>query len=232
MCISAEVSYAVSGLLIAGGGYCLYKARQVDRRYIPLALFPLVIGVQQAAEGYVWSGFAAGNAGIITTGALIYLFFTWIFWPSWVPFMTACLEPDAQSRKARILKMLAAAGLIHGILLYLPNYFGDTLLRVATAHHAIAYHCHFITEPLVPRWAHYMLYLALVGLPPLFSSHLFLRIFGASLIAAIPLTYAAFAYAHISVLCFFAALITLYLVYVIATDKCAAGRAPHMLRHS
>lgn len=229
MCVSAEVSFTVAGLLISGGGYCLYKAEKIDKAYIPLALFPLVVGIQQIAEGLVWMGFSLNDPSTVQTAALGYLFFTWLFWPFWVPHMTACMEP--QKNKAFIFRLCSLAGLAFGLLLYLPNYFNDALLTVTTNNHSISYNCHFITEAIAPRSLHYIIYLSFIGLPPLFSSHFYLRIFGASLIAAIPLTYVAFAYAHVSVLCFFAALITIYLVYVISADKCTVRQHRQIPHH-
>lgn len=229
MCVSAEVSFTVAGLLIAGGSYCLYKADKVDKSYIPLALFPLIVGIQQIAEGLVWRGFSLDDPATVQAAALAYLFFTWIFWPFWVPYMTARLE--LQKNRAFIFKLCSMAGLAFGLLLYLPNYFDDALLTVTTNNHSIAYDCRFMTESIAPRWFHYIIYLSLIGLPPLFSSHFYLKIFGAALITAVPLTYVAFAYAHVSVLCFFAALITIYLVYLISADKCAVRQHRQIPHH-
>lgn len=45
--------------------------------------------------------------------------------------------------------------------------------------------------------------------------------FGMAVRAAfVPLTYFFFSYAHISVLCFFVAVMTIYIIYVILEDKC------------
>lgn len=218
MCVSATVSFSLSGLLVAGGGLCLYKAHQIDRKYIPMSLFPVIVGIQQAAEGYVWTGFSMNDQASINLWAMVYLFFTWMVWPVWVPFMTATLEPD--HKRKRQLSSFVTAGFILGVALYIPNFWHPEWLEVSAVRNSIVYNCTFMTESLFPRWAAYLLYLFLIGLPPLLSSHLFVRVFGASLIAAIPLTYFFFSYAHVSVLCFFAALITTYLIYVIATDKC------------
>jgi hypothetical protein len=107
-----------------------------------------------------------------------------------------------------------------GLVLYLPNFWNPEWLKVSIINHSIAYQYTFITDNTLPRAIPYLLYLSLIALPPLLSSHRALNIFGAGLVAFVPLTYFFFYYAHVSVLCFFAAGMTLYIIYVILHDKC------------
>lgn len=216
MCVSAEVSFGMAGLLVAGGTFAIQKARHTDIRYVPLAAFPVLVGVQQAVEGTVWIQADAENLQHLA--ALVYLFFTWMVWTSYVPYMTARLEG---SRRKRLLFLrFAQAGFVLGLVLYLPNFWNPDWLEVGIINHSIAYQCTLITDSVLPRSVPYFLYLALIALPPLLSSHRALNIFGAGLVAFVPLTYFFFYYAHISVLCFFAAVMTLYIIYVILHDKC------------
>lgn len=218
MCVSAEVSFGMAGLLVAGGVFATRKAHETDARYIPLALFPVLVGIQQAMEGFVWTG-AEGGAAYLHMAALGYLFFTWLVWPSYVPYMTAWLEPEMGKRK--LLLFIAQAGLILGLILYLPNFWQAGWLNIEIINHSVAYQCTHITDSFVSHKWSYGLYLAIIGCSPLLSSYRALKIFGAGLITFVPLTYFFFYYAQVSVLCFFAALMTFYIIYVILEDKCS-----------
>ena len=206
----------MAGLLMAGGAFAVHKARYTDMRYVPLAAFPVIVGVQQAVEGVVWTQADAEN--LQRMAALVYLFFTWLVWTSYVPYMTAKLERNRQKRQWFL--RFAQAGFVLGLVLYLPNFWYADWLKVNIINHSIAYHCIFITDNALPRTVPYFLYLFLIALPPLLSSYRALNIFGAGLVAFVPLTYFFFYYAHVSVLCFFAAVMTLYIIYVILHDKC------------
>ncbi|HBR69695.1 MAG TPA: hypothetical protein DEA55_10010 [Rhodospirillaceae bacterium] len=219
MCVSAEVSFGMASLLAAGGIFSVYKASKTDMRYVPLALFPIFVAVQQMLEGFVWIG-VESSVFYLRMAALGYLFFAWIVWPSFVPYMTAKLEEEP--RRKKILLNFAQAGFLLGLILYLPNFWHPEWLNVEIINRSIAYKCTLITDNIMPKTVTYLFYLSMIGLPPLLSSHRALNIFGAGLIAAVPLTYFFFSYAHVSVLCFFAALMTLYIIYVILEDKCEA----------
>lgn len=214
MCISAAVSFSLSGALAVAGGACLHQAYKEDSRYALLAFFPLLVAVQQAAEGFVWLGLDRNDLALVRGSALFYLFFVWIIWPVWVPLMIRALERDCLRR--RIFLIFALCGFVLGFVLYLPNYFHADWLQVAAVKRSIAYRCALLTDYYIPRPVTYVAYLSLIALPPLLSSQASLKIFGALLAAAIPITYLFFSYAHISVLCFMAALVTIYVVCVVA----------------
>jgi hypothetical protein len=95
---------------------------------------------------------------------------------------------------------------------------------VSIVRHSVYYRCIFLPDAYFPRVITSFVYLALVGLPPLLSTHPSLRLFGAGLVLSTVLTYLFFSYAEISVLCFFAAALTLYIVYIILCDRAKSPR--------
>ncbi len=224
MCVSAGVSFGMAGLLMTGGIFAASHAQKTDRRYLPMAMFPVFVGLQQALEGLVWLESGDGALQNLRLAALGYLFFVWITWPAYVPYMTARLEENKQ--RADWFLRCAQAGFVLGLVLYLPNFWHPDWLHVSIINHSVAYQCTYITDAVVPREVTYLIYLALIGLPPLFSSHRALKIFGAGLIISVPLTYFSFSAARISILCFFAAVMMLYIVYVIVEDKCSFSAKP------
>ena len=223
MCVSAEISFGLSGLLVVGGGYAVHKARETDERYVPLALFPVLVGVQQFIEGIVWVEAATYDQDLLRIAALGYLFFVWMIWPVRVPYMTARLEDNLQKRK--LFQYFTLAGLVLGSILYLPNLWRPDWLGIEIVRHSVAYQCTYLTDSVLPIDLLYLVYLSIIALPPLLSSFRALNILGAGLVSFVPLTYFFFSYAHVSVLCFFAAVVTLYIIYIILEDRCATYRA-------
>lgn len=219
MCVSASVSFGMSGLLMTGGLYAAHKASIIDKRYLPLALFPFCVGLQQLAEGLVWIAWDLHANNLLRAASLSYLFFVWIFWPVWVPYMTLVLEENDKIKK--ILYAFIVSGLLLGMILYLPNFWNASWLHTEIVKHSVAYRCTLAADLIFPRSLTYLMYLACIGIPPLFSSHRALNLIGATLICSANLTYFFFSYAEISVLCFFAAAVTVYILYVILGNKCA-----------
>lgn len=62
MCFSAPVSFLVSAVLMPIGALTVNFALQNDRRYLALAAFPLLFGIQQAFEGWLWRRWAMAPA--------------------------------------------------------------------------------------------------------------------------------------------------------------------------
>ncbi len=222
MCVSATVSFGMAGLLIAGGSFAAHKARETDTRYVPLALFSVLVGIQQLTEGLVWIGAEADAQGMVRIASLGYLFFAWMVWPSWVPYMAARLEDNKQKRK--LFLHFAQAGFLLGLALYLPNFWHTDWLNTEINNHSISYQCTLITNTFMPRAVPYLFYLSIIAAPLLLSSHRSMKILGTGLVVSVPLTYSFFSYAGVSVLCFFGAMMMLYIIHVILENKCAPLR--------
>ena len=65
MCLSASVSFIAAGVLATGGGFAVWKAWTINKRYLPIALMPIFAGIQQFMEGHVWMGLNTGAPGMI-----------------------------------------------------------------------------------------------------------------------------------------------------------------------
>ncbi|MGJ5619097.1 DUF6629 family protein [Sulfitobacter sp. MF3-043] len=61
MCLSAEVSFAASVFLVAGGAFTTSKATQINMLYLPVALMPLFAAIQQCMKSNVWMGVNSGD---------------------------------------------------------------------------------------------------------------------------------------------------------------------------
>src|SRR5438093_8369040 len=92
MCFSAEVSFTVAAVLLPAGVYCTSVAARKRPACLPLAIIPIVLSLQQFAEGQVWVGLARGENALVRVSSLAFLAAALGFWPFWVPFSMLFLE--------------------------------------------------------------------------------------------------------------------------------------------
>jgi hypothetical protein len=227
MCFSAEASFAAGAALLPAGLYCVRSALRKDRRFLALASIPILFGVQQSCEGLVWVGLERGDLPLTKGAALLFLFFALFFWPFWVPFSVAFVDPRKPVRQ--MLSVLALLGLAFGWTLYAPAVIdSERLLRVRVMHHSIRYDV--FTLPAfdrVPAEAWQLAYLAAICCPFLVSLNRQFRLFALTLAASGVISHLVFRYAFESVWCFFAAALSLQLSYAFRELR-APGEEPHV----
>lgn len=197
MCFSASASLtAGAGLLIIGA----ITLRQSGRRAeIPFAAIPVLFGIQQLIEGALWLTFSdsAPLLRIILTHA--YSFFSHVLWPVYVPIAVLLLESVPWRRK--VLTGIALAGAAVGLYLL---YFLVTLPIVAQVEgrHIDYVSPHFYIVAVM------ILYVLGTCISSLFSSHVWVRLFG--MVSFLSFGAAGLFYKvwFISVWCFFAAVLS------------------------
>ena len=214
MCFSASVSYSAAAVLVTTGVYAVQQARRLHPPYWMWALVPVFFGLQQAFEGRVWQELDAGDAGAAVPFALGFHFFSHFLWLWWLPLCSYLVEPG-KIRK-RVIGGCAIFGAFAGTLVYSVMLFHPEWMTVAVREHSIVYNFSVpyrdsIHLPITPA----ALYALTILVPLLFSSHRLIRIFGVLVALSMVLASAAYGYAYISVWCFFAAVLSLYLVYMI-----------------
>lgn len=212
MCFSAFVSFAASTLLVPAGLYCIKTALH-KHAYLPFACMPLAFGIQQGFEGIVWLGIHSNNLTTIHTGALGFLFFSHWFWLFWIPLIVLQLEHDQKVQ--RICQLLAIIGALYGAFLYLPLLIHDHWLSATAIHHSIEYQAKFIGDA-VPILFSRLLYILIILTPLIISSNSYIKVFGILITFSTVISYSMFNYAFVSVWCFFAALLSLYVSYIIS----------------
>lgn len=220
MCFSETVSFASGGLLVAGGVVAGVKAWSINKRYLPIALMPALAGVQQFMEGHVWMGMNVGDPSMVWWAAMGYIFFSWFMWPVWIPFAVHTLEPP-DSRRKKTLLCFAVAGVMLGLVLYVPHIVNPDWVSVGVSKQSLAYEDTMFLDYIMPRWLTYAIYLFLIIVPPLVSTYLHMRLFGLTLIAVIVLVYVFLSYAYISFFCLLAGMATIHLIYIILRNKCS-----------
>ncbi|WP_169976228.1 DUF6629 family protein [Tautonia rosea] len=208
VCISAEASFGASAALIPVGLYCVREAVRKEPAKLALAAIPLIFGVQQIFEGFVWLELGRGAARPDSPAALAFLFFAFWFWPAWVPLSLACFE-----RRGRpFLLILLALGMGLGASLFLPIVTEpERYLAIEVVRHSIEYQIGAIPiSKVIPEMVLRVVYLAIIVVPFAFSDRR-LQIFGGAVLASSLVSQIAFGYAFFSIWCLFAALLSLYL---------------------
>ena len=216
MCFSASASFTTSALLIPTGIYCLRKSVTTERLYLPLSAWPLFFGIQQAVEGFLWLGMVNNQPNLIQIASLSFLFFSHFFWLVWTPFSLLSLETNETNRWRRIILIIfTLVGLVYGALLYLPLLSDESLLNIKIVNGSMYYAVEFIFDDLISLNSRFVIYAMIILVPLFISSNRRVNFLGWEILLAAMITYLWFSYAFSSVWCFFAAIISIYVVYAI-----------------
>jgi hypothetical protein len=127
------------------------------------------------------------------------------------------------------LLSFALAGLVFGLILFVPHLFHPDWVTVRINQQALSYEDTTFLDYLIPRWLTDLIYVVLIITPTMISTYLHIRLFGLTLIAIVAVVYAFLTYAYISFFCFFAGLGTIHLIYIIVWNKCCR-EAPELFR--
>lgn len=221
MCFSAEASFTTAAVLIPAGTVTIVRAYKAGRRYLPISMLPLLLGLQQFFEGYVWIGNTMENDDWVRMFSLAYMIFAWLIWPIWLPFSTYFLEPC----KRRYLYLLFAilGGMVGGMQ-YIPYLAHENWLVVRFLDNAISYEGTILFDLIMRREITNLIYVFVVVLPLLTSSMRGMRIFGAIILAVILVTFFFFQYAYVSAFCFGAGVMSLYLVYLVFRETAVSPK--------
>lgn len=215
MCFSASASYSASVVLIGAGAYAFHLSGRLNSPWWKLwALVPVFFGVQQAMEGRVWQTLGAGEPDAAVPFALGFHFFSHFLWLWWLPLASFLVEPG--KIRQRIFGGCALFGVFAGTLVISVMLLHPEWILIGMREHSITYKFHTpwrsdIDLPITPA----ALYALTILVPLWFSSHKQIRVFGWLAALSSVFTSVFYDYAYISVWCFFAALLSLYLVYMI-----------------
>jgi hypothetical protein len=229
MCFNATSSFIAAAVLVPIGIRTVETTLQGERRYLTLAAFPLLFGIQQALEGLLWlnlAGGVPGQLGVTGQGAALgFLFFAYLVWPGLVPF--AAWRIEDQPGRRRLFGVAAVLGGLLGASLFVPLIVDPDWLRVTVIRGSIQYEPRLIYEPYLGREVIRAVYAVIVAFPLVSSSATEVRRFGALILASVILSALAFSYAFVSIWCFFAALLSAYLG-IRLPGQMPAGRPPRL----
>ena len=168
MCFSPEADFT-AGVMVAGIG--VETLRRVHaRRELIVGALPLLFGVHQLTEGFVWLALRGQvSSGVGDAAKEAYIIYAHAVLPAIVPFGFALLEPDP--RHSRRMWPLVCVGLLLGVyLLWQVTVYPVGAQQQA---HCIDYTTHTPNYVLIGA-----LYVLVTCGPALLSSRRYLRSFG------------------------------------------------------
>lgn len=207
MCFSATASFAAGALLTGVGIATLRQA--TESRMKPLALIPLLFGIQQFIEGFLWLSFHYGSPWLAWSSTYAFTLFSHVLWPIFVPYAVGLIEP-VRWRK-QMITLFQVIGLAVGLyLLYLVVRYPVSAIA---EEHIVYVSQHFYKVPVM------MLYIAATCVGSFFSSHLLVRIFGGLALILFFVAYGVYTIALLSVWCFFAAILSAIIYFHVRAER-------------
>lgn len=207
MCFSAPASFTSGVLLTFVGTETLKKVHKPSQ--IALACISLFFAFQQFTEGVLWLTIGrTGYAGLQTVSTYIFVIMAEVIWPILVPLSVLMLEEN-KTRK-RILWALQTVGAVVGLYYLYRLVFYDINAEISVRH--IVYQS---TAPYSSAVISIVFYLV-ATIVPLFVSSI-KRIYIVGIVMGVSFIVAALFYQRclISVWCFFAAVISFVVFYII-----------------
>jgi hypothetical protein len=197
MCFSAVASFTSGTLLSAAGVATLTKVD--SKKDFPLAVIPLLFGIQQITEGFVWVSLSNANQTCTAVSSYGFLFFAFVLWPAFIPFVASRGENNLIRQK--IFKLFQLGGLL--VAFYFLYFMIKNPLLTHISQNSISY---FIASLQQFKIAGAYVFFTCGSL--LFSKQNVIRTFGALSTAAVAITYYFYQVAFTSVWCFFAAILS------------------------
>lgn len=198
MCFSMTASVAAGSVLTVAGAAAVTLVRR--RADLPLALMPLLFGVQQLVEGVVWWSLDHDDPTLNLRSTFAYMLFSHVLWPTFVPLAIRSAEVVAWRRRA--LAASAAVGAVVSLDGLATLWSGAVTSHVAGSS---------IRYPM-PSLYVIALYLLATCVAALFSSRRLLQVLGAVALGLALFTLWLYVAVFVSVWCFFSAVLTVVLL--------------------
>ena len=168
MCFSPEADFTAGAVIAAVGVQTVRRVR--TPRELLIGSLPLLFGLHQLVEGFVWLGLRGQvSSALGNTAKDIYIVYAHAVLPAIVPLGFLLLEPDR--RRARLLWPLVYVGVLLGA--YMLWQVTAYPVGAQEQAHCINYTTHTPNDYLIA-----VLYVVATCVPALLSSRPYLRWFG------------------------------------------------------
>jgi len=195
MCFSPIASFAAGSVLSAAGAASIRETKA--KKEIPFASIPLLFGVQQLTEGVIWLTF--GMPALQSVATFVYLLFSHILWPIFIPLAVWYMEP-VKWRRLLLVPFVLVGAVVGGYFLY--YLFVDSvvpeIINKCIAYSGEHFYQTFVLSP----------YSVATCASCLFSSNRFINVFGVLTFLAAILSYRFFQENFVSIWCFFSAILS------------------------
>lgn len=207
MCFSAEASFVGGVTLVVIGAATIRKVKSPSQ--IMFASIPLLFGLQQLAEGFLWISLPNPEAKLMQQVSIkFFLFFSNVLWPIWVPLSIYNIEKNKKVKK--IVALLTGIGIIVAV------FYTATLLLQKVNPQIIEHHIKYGFKPLTPLHMGILVLYVLATIPPFFlSSYTYVRYFGAIMLVGLLVSLIFYLQCLTSVWCFFGAIISIVIYFIL-----------------
>ena len=211
MCFSAEASFA-GGIIISAIGIAtvtkIHKSSQ-----LVFASIPLFFGVQQFTEGVLWLTISNPDYLIIQkVSTYLFLIMAEVLWPMMIPLSVLLMEEN--QKKKRILQVLLILGASISV------YYATFLVIYNINPEIMGYHIHYhTTAPQTFAVLTFTIYLAVTIAPLFISSIKKTHLLGILMFLSCAVTVVFFRQYLTSVWCFFAALMSGVIFWILRDSK-------------
>jgi hypothetical protein len=211
MCFSATASYGAGVVLTIIGITSLKKSTKPSERLF--ASIPLLFAVQQFAEGILWVTLSNSYYDQLEKVCVaVFIIIAQIVWPIWIPLSIHQIESHKRARQ--ILTFFIGVGIIVSICL------GGCFIIYGVKAEIQGYHITYILNypDIFKGWLGYFYGLVTI-FPPFISHYKRMRLLGFTLLVSYLITRMYFNNYLISVWCFFEALISTIVYYILLDIK-------------
>jgi hypothetical protein len=215
MCFSAGASF-VGGVVISAVGVATgIKVQKPTQRLF--AVIPLLFGLQQLAEGVLWVTVRSnGHDRLQDATAYIFLITALVIWPVMVP-LSMWLMEEVAKRKKILFGLMATGGV-------LSLFYAFCLISYDVTPQINSFHIEYINEfPGNLMQIAFLLYLTSTIAPLFISSIRRMWLFGVMITLSCLVSGIFFTQYLTSVWCFFAALISMVIYWILGDSRSKAG---------
>ena len=215
MCFSATASFTGGVIISSIGVAAIRKNSEPSQRLF--AAIPMLFGLQQAAEGFVWLALQSpGHDLLLKVSAYIFLVIALVVWPTMLPLAVLQMEKLKQRRRALYVSLATGMAVSFCFVIYI-------LIFKMTAQISSYHILYAIDYPQQIASLGAIAYI-IATIPPLFvSSQRGMGLFGMIIVLSYCVTRFFYGEYLISVYCFFAALASVVILQIVLKNNRAAA---------
>lgn len=211
MCFSAEASFG-SGIILSVAGVAALRNASEPRRSF-FAAIPLLFAAQQITEGLLWLSLENSiDENLQHVFTWCFIFFAQVLWPFWVPYSILKWNEEKLVR-GRLVLLTIIGALVSAYLAFCLLYFPVTS-KVEGAH--IRY---IQLYPQVPGYFSGVLYVVATVAPLLLMRDVWMIVLGCLVFASYIITAIFYAEFVVSVWCYFAAVLSGIIYFIVRNRK-------------
>jgi hypothetical protein len=213
MCFSAEASFAGGVIISAIGVATVTKVHKSSQ--LVFASIPLFFGIQQMVEGSLWLTIPLNDYGSLREiSTYIFLIMADVLWPTMIPLSVLLMEDNLKRKK--ILLVLLGMGIT------LSLYYSFCLFNFDVMPEIRGYHIHYNTTfPKFLSMPAFIIYLGVTIAPLFISSIKRTHLMGVLMFLSCLVTAIFFTQYLTSVWCFFAAILSGVIYWILKDSKSA-----------